>query len=51
MIAQDAATSKVWEMPGAVINKGLADIVLPLDRIGSEIIRMVKDYPSEAQAS
>ena len=36
-IAQDQATSVVWGMPGSVAEAGLADLVLPLDRIGPEI--------------
>lgn len=33
IIAQDAATSVVWGMPGAVVRAGLADAVLPPDAI------------------
>lgn len=36
-IAQDQATSVVWGMPGSVAEAGLADLVLPLDRIAPEI--------------
>jgi len=39
VIAQDEATSVVWGMPGAVVNAGLADSVLPLNQIVPEIIR------------
>ncbi len=38
ILAQDEATSVVWGMPGAVANAGLADMVLPLDRIVPEIL-------------
>ncbi len=38
VIAQDEASSVVWGMPGAIVNAGLADRVLPLDRIAAEII-------------
>jgi len=38
-IAQDAATSVVWGMPGAVVNAGLADKVVPLGNIAHEIIQ------------
>jgi two-component system chemotaxis response regulator CheB len=38
-IAQDEATSVVWGMPGAIASAGLADRVLPLNQIGSELIR------------
>ena len=36
---QDEPTSVVWGMPGFVARAGLADKVLPLDQIASEIIR------------
>jgi two-component system, chemotaxis family, protein-glutamate methylesterase/glutaminase len=39
ILAQDEASSVVWGMPGAVVNAGLADSVLPLDKIVPEIIR------------
>jgi two-component system chemotaxis response regulator CheB len=37
VIVQDEATSVVWGMPGAVADAGLANAVLPLDRIAHEI--------------
>ncbi|HEX6042518.1 chemotaxis response regulator protein-glutamate methylesterase [Longimicrobium sp.] len=37
IVAQDEATSVVWGMPGAVVTAGLADAVLPLDRIAHHI--------------
>lgn len=40
VIAQDEASSVVWGMPGAVVNAGLADRVLPLDAVVPEIIRI-----------
>lgn len=40
ILAQDEASSVVWGMPGAVVNAGLADRVLPLEGIVSEIIRV-----------
>ena len=40
-IAQDQATSVVGSMPGAVADAGLADTVLPIDRIGPELARRV----------
>jgi two-component system, chemotaxis family, protein-glutamate methylesterase/glutaminase len=40
VLAQDEASSVVWGMPGAVANAGLADRVLPLDRVVPEILRM-----------
>ncbi len=39
VIAQDAATSVVWGMPGAVAGAGLADCVVPLDAVVPEILR------------
>ncbi|MCZ2079493.1 MAG: chemotaxis response regulator protein-glutamate methylesterase [Bryobacteraceae bacterium] len=41
VLAQDEASSVVWGMPGAVVNAGLTDRVLPLDQIVPEILRMV----------
>ena len=40
VIAQDEASCVVWGMPGAVVNAGLADRVLPLDQVVPEILRM-----------
>jgi two-component system chemotaxis response regulator CheB len=40
LIAQDEASSVVWGMPGAVVNAGLADRVLPLDQVVPEILQM-----------
>ncbi len=37
VIAQDRATSVVWGMPGAVVNAGLAEMVLPLPLIAAEL--------------
>jgi two-component system chemotaxis response regulator CheB len=42
IIAQDKATSTIFGMPGAVINSGLADKVLPVNEIAQEIIRTIK---------
>jgi two-component system chemotaxis response regulator CheB len=39
ILVQDEATSVVWGMPGYVARAGLADAILPLDRIGAEIRR------------
>ena len=38
IIVQDEASSVVWGMPGAVVNAGLADRVLPLDQVVAEIL-------------
>lgn len=42
ILAQDQETSVVWGMPGFVANAGLADRVLPLDQLGTEIVRRVR---------
>jgi two-component system chemotaxis response regulator CheB len=39
VLVQDQTTSVVWGMPGAVAQAGLADEVLPLDRIAEAIHR------------
>jgi len=41
VIVQDEASSVVWGMPGAVSRAGLADKVLPLDKMADEINRRV----------
>ena len=40
VIVQDAATSVIWGMPGAVANAGLANKILPLDALASEMVRV-----------
>ncbi len=42
VIVQDEESSVVWGMPGFVANAGLADAVLPLDRIALDIRRRVE---------
>jgi two-component system chemotaxis response regulator CheB len=42
ILAQDQASSVVWGMPGFVANAGLADKVLPLDQMATEIARRVR---------
>lgn len=42
VFAQDKATSTVWGMPGYVAENGLADRVLPLDQIATELVRAVE---------
>lgn len=39
IIVQDAETSTVWGMPGAIAQAGLADAVLPLPEIANEVMR------------
>jgi len=38
IVAQDEESSVVWGMPGAVVNAGLADCVLPLDKLVAEVL-------------
>ncbi len=40
VLAQDQATSTVWGMPGAVVNAGLADKIVSLDAMASEIVKL-----------
>lgn len=40
VVAQDEATSAVWGMPGAVVQAGLAQRVLPIQEIASFIVRL-----------
>jgi len=42
VMVQDEATSVIWGMPGYVANAGLAEKVLPLHELGSEIVRKVR---------
>jgi two-component system chemotaxis response regulator CheB len=42
IMAQDEASSVVWGMPGAVVGAGLADEILPLDRIAAMLIQRVQ---------
>jgi len=41
VIVQDAASSVVWGMPGAVAERGIAEAILPLGDIAKEIVRRV----------
>jgi two-component system, chemotaxis family, protein-glutamate methylesterase/glutaminase len=42
VLAQDAATSVIWGMPGAVASAGLANRILPLDAIAGELLRCAR---------
>ncbi len=42
VIVQDEATSVVWGMPGAAVEAGLADMILPIHDIGAEVTRRLK---------
>jgi two-component system chemotaxis response regulator CheB len=50
ILAQDEATSVVWGMPGAVAGAGLADEVLPLDRIAAFLVNRIRAGRSAAVA-
>jgi chemotaxis response regulator CheB len=39
IVVQDAATSTVWGMPGAIAQAGYADDILPLDGIAPQLLR------------
>jgi two-component system chemotaxis response regulator CheB len=41
IVVQDQATSVVWGMPGAVAEAGLADRILPLGEIATDLMRRV----------
>jgi two-component system, chemotaxis family, protein-glutamate methylesterase/glutaminase len=41
VVVQDEATSVVWGMPGYVANAGLADAVVPLGQVASEVWRRI----------
>ena len=51
MIVQDQATSVVWGMPGAISQAGLADEILPLDRIAEAIARHLPRHHRRAAAT
>jgi two-component system chemotaxis response regulator CheB len=40
VIAQDEASAEFFGMPGAAIETGSVDVVLPLDEISQEIVRL-----------
>ena len=47
---QDEASSVVWGMPGFVHKAGLAERVLPLERLGPEVIRRVLGDRAESDS-
>ena len=49
VIAQDQASSTVWGMPGSVVEAGLADRVLPLDRIADAIAGLGHGRPGHGR--
>jgi two-component system chemotaxis response regulator CheB len=48
VLAQDEATSVVWEMPGLVAKAGLADAVLALGDLPAELVRRTARTPLPA---
>lgn len=40
VLVQDEASSVVWGMPGAVHEAGLADEVLPIDKVAAAVVRL-----------
>ncbi len=50
VFVQDAATSVVWGMPGAVAEAGLADAVLPLDALPAAVKTRVRPRARQAVA-
>jgi two-component system chemotaxis response regulator CheB len=50
VLAQDEASSVVWGMPGAIVQAGLADEVLPLERIAGALTARLKIGRSAAVA-
>lgn len=52
VIAQDEATSVVWGMPGFVVRAGLADAVVPIERVADELLgRVMSQTPRAGGAS
>jgi two-component system chemotaxis response regulator CheB len=51
IFAQDEATSVVWGMPGFVVKASLADHVLPLTEVATELVRRVQPGPALTSAS
>jgi two-component system, chemotaxis family, protein-glutamate methylesterase/glutaminase len=49
VLAQDEATSVVWGMPGQVVQAGLADEIVALERLGAAILRRVSARPQREQ--
>jgi len=43
VIAEARSSCVVYGMPGEIVKRNLADFVLPLDRMASELVNMIKD--------
>ena len=51
ILAQDQSSSVVWGMPGAAVEAGTVDLVLPLKELAAEIVRRVShDVASHQRA-
>lgn len=44
VIVQDEESSVVWGMPGSVVREGVADKVVPIDELASEILKRAWKY-------
>ena len=42
IVAQDQESSVVWGMPGSVVEAGLADVIMGLDKIGSYLTEQLR---------
>jgi len=47
-ITQDESSCVVYGMPGEVVEAGLSDMILPLDKIPARLIQLVKGSPAKA---
>jgi two-component system chemotaxis response regulator CheB len=47
IVVQDEASSVVWGMPGLIVKAGIADQILPLHELGTEIMDRVWKHRSE----
>lgn len=51
VFAQDQNSSVVWGMPGFVANAGLADRILPLNKIAGDVVQRVRERRTEFSAA
>jgi two-component system chemotaxis response regulator CheB len=51
IVVQDEASSVVWGMPGFIARAGLADAILPLERIAGELLRRVPTPAAPSRAA
>jgi two-component system chemotaxis response regulator CheB len=50
VLAQDAASSAVWGMPGGVVDAGLATAVLSLERFATTVPTLCRSWQDPAEA-